>query len=83
MSWPSDEDAEALQGPAILADMKERASRYADPWKQAMLSMPDDTVCWHNRLTYWPTEPWDNRNGTVTLAGDAAHPMTFRTSSPS
>lgn len=80
MSWLSDGDAEALQGPTILADMKERASKYADPWKQAMLSIPDNTVCWHNRLTYWPTEPWDNRNGTVTLAGDAAHPMTFRTS---
>ncbi|ERF73234.1 hypothetical protein EPUS_03075 [Endocarpon pusillum Z07020] len=77
MSWVSDRDPKELQGAAILSDMKERATQFAHPFKQIVLSIPDDTVCSHNRLSYWPTEPWDNRNGTVTLAGDAAHPMTF------
>lgn len=79
LTWTSDQDPEELQGPAILSDLKERATKFAEPFKQIMLSIPDDTVCSHNRLSYWPTEPWDNRNSTVTLAGDAAHPMTFRT----
>jgi 2-polyprenyl-6-methoxyphenol hydroxylase-like FAD-dependent oxidoreductase len=79
LAWKSDKDPSKLQGAAILPDIKERASEFADPFKQALLSIPDDTRCFHNRLSYWPTEPWDNRNGTVTLAGDAAHPMTFRT----
>ncbi|KAM7196854.1 hypothetical protein V8F33_005973 [Rhypophila sp. PSN 637] len=28
-----------------------------------------------SQLTHWPTTPWDNHNGRVTLAGGAAHPM--------
>lgn len=79
ITWTSDADPKRLQGPAILSDLKERTSIFADPYKQALQAIPDDTLCWHNRLSYWPTQPWDNRNGTVTLAGDAAHPMTFRT----
>jgi 2-polyprenyl-6-methoxyphenol hydroxylase-like FAD-dependent oxidoreductase len=78
LTWMSDRDPKELQGPAILSDLKERAIRFADPFKKVLLSLPDDTVCRHNRLSYWPTEQWDNHNGTVTLAGDAAHPMTFR-----
>lgn len=78
LTWMSDVDPKELQGPAILSDLKERASKFADPFKKILLSIPEDTVCWHNRLSSWPSEPWDNRNGTVTLAGDAAHPMTFR-----
>ncbi|KAK7449757.1 hypothetical protein VKT23_013232 [Stygiomarasmius scandens] len=61
----------------IVQDMKNRASACAEPFKSIWQAIPDDALVSHNRLTDWPTEPWDNRNGTVTLAGDAAHPMTF------
>lgn len=80
MSYTSDKDPKELQGPAILSDLKRRALPFADPFKQALLPIPDDSLCSHSRLSYWPTEPWDSRHGTVALAGDAAHPMTFRTS---
>jgi len=64
--------------PTIVQDMKNRASACTEPFKSIWQAIPDDALVSHNRLTDWPTEPWDNRNGTVTLAGDAAHPMTFR-----
>ncbi|CAP65149.1 uncharacterized protein PODANS_5_7210, partial [Podospora anserina S mat+] len=63
---------------AILADLKCRAEKLAFPFKDAIQSVPNGTRAWHARLSYWPTKPWDNHNGKVTLAGDAAHPMTFR-----
>jgi len=64
--------------PAIVDDMRRRASAFAEPFKSFWQAIPDDAPAWHSRLSDWPTEPWDNRKGTVTLAGDAAHPMTFR-----
>lgn len=82
MTWiPSDPEysTTALQGSAnILADLKRRAEDFSPDIKSLWQSIPEDTHCWHNRLSSWTPEPWDNRNGTVTLAGDAAHPMTFR-----
>ena len=67
-----------LTRPEIVKDVKGRASVLAEPFKSFWQAIPDDAPAWHGRLSDWPTEPWDNRNGTVTLAGDAAHPMTFR-----
>lgn len=82
MSWiPSDRDytPSSVQGPKILSDLKRRAEDFDQGIKSLWQSVPEDTKCWHNRLSYWvpPEEGWDNRNGTVTLVGDACHPMTF------
>lgn len=65
-----------------MKDFKRRAGELAQPFRSAFEVISDDTPIWHNRLSYWATQPWDNRNGTVTLAGDAAHSMTFRLYSP-
>jgi hypothetical protein len=81
-SWASDQDLPDLKGPKILEDLKERGKLYGEPFNELFQSIPEDTRCWHGRLSYWPTEAWDNHNGTVTLVGDAAHPMTFRKSYP-
>lgn len=81
MSWiPSDAnyDVSSLQGDAILRDLKSRAEDFSDDNKFLWQSIPEGTRCWHNRLSSWTPTPWDNHNGTVTLVGDAAHPMTFR-----
>ena len=78
-SWISEHDLPDLKGPKILEDFKDRVKLYGEPFRTIIQSIPEDTHCWHGRLSYWPTEKWDNRNGTVTLVGDAAHPMTYRT----
>ncbi|KAJ9640316.1 hypothetical protein H2199_005855 [Coniosporium tulheliwenetii] len=71
------EEPTTLSGNAIIEDMKRRTQSFADPYKTIIQAIPDGTKAWHNRLSYWPTQPWDNLDGRVTLAGDAAHPMTF------
>jgi hypothetical protein len=58
--------------------MRARAQHLAYPFKESVTTIPRGTPCWHARLTYWPTKPWDGKGGLVTLAGDAAHSMTFR-----
>jgi 2-polyprenyl-6-methoxyphenol hydroxylase-like FAD-dependent oxidoreductase len=51
------------------------ALRLAEPFRSAVLWMPDDTKVSFDRMVYWVTVPWDSRQGRVTLVGDAAHPM--------
>jgi len=67
-----------LEGPALLADWKEKGSHFGSPFKEIFTGINEDgAIMWHNRLAYWPTKPWDDRGGKITLVGDAAHPMTF------
>ncbi|KAN0102818.1 FAD/NAD(P)-binding domain containing protein [Hyaloscypha variabilis] len=50
--------------------------------KDAFEWVPEDQPCWYFDLAVWdpslPAHNWDNKNGRVTLAGDAAHPMTYQ-----
>jgi 2-polyprenyl-6-methoxyphenol hydroxylase-like FAD-dependent oxidoreductase len=55
---------------------KKVSENCGEPFKSAIEWIPDDTTTIVGRITYWVTEPWDNHGGRVTLAGDAAHPMT-------
>ncbi|KXS95521.1 hypothetical protein AC578_4628 [Pseudocercospora eumusae] len=56
---------------------------FVDPFKSiyAWLSDDEENVL-YTRLMDWdprsPDHAWDNREGRVTLAGDAAHPMSFQ-----
>ncbi|KAL9599940.1 MAG: hypothetical protein Q9219_003502 [cf. Caloplaca sp. 3 TL-2023] len=66
-----------------IAHQKELAKEYADPFKSAFEWLADDsTTAWYGKMQHWdpgdPEHRWDNRGGRVTLAGDAAHPMTFQ-----
>lgn len=70
---------EGLSTPAEIRSVwNEYAESFAEPFRSAFLSLPGDAVLWCERLAQWPTVEWDGRKGTVTLAGDAAHPMTYR-----
>ncbi|KAI1864846.1 uncharacterized protein JN550_008666 [Neoarthrinium moseri] len=65
-----------------LAQAKERSRVFADPLKSAHEWLPDDleTVYWTSNANWDPSlkeHEWDNHGGLVTLAGDAAHPMTY------
>ena len=65
-----------------LAYQKELAKGFCDPFRSVFEWTPDDSPVWYWKLRQWdPSEPkhsWDNHDGRVTLAGDAAHPMTFQ-----
>lgn len=57
---------------------------FTEPWKSAFECVADDQPAWYFDMAIWdpslPEHTWDTMDGRVTLAGDAAHPMTFRES---
>ena len=62
---------------------KKLAVDFADPIRSAFEWMPDDNQSvWYGKLNHWdPGEEghkWSNHKGLISLAGDAAHPMTFQ-----
>ena len=88
ISWNSsiaqqDEEAKTFGNKERLNQVRVLSKNYTQPWKSAFEWLPDDQTVWYFGLAAWdPSEQqreWDNRNGRVTLAGDAAHPMTYRT----
>ncbi|KAK5462741.1 hypothetical protein LTS15_002453 [Exophiala xenobiotica] len=63
-----------------LADeFRMRAEDWADPFKSAVDWMPKDIKAKAVPFKIWapPVSGWDTPGGRVTLAGDAAHSMTF------
>jgi 2-polyprenyl-6-methoxyphenol hydroxylase-like FAD-dependent oxidoreductase len=73
-TWLTDGKTHA-GGAEGLAELKELAAHLAEPWKSSLLWIPDGTDVSLNSVSYWPTIPWDSRQGTLTLAGDSAHPV--------
>jgi len=79
VTWAADGiDTGLKTNKQIVADLHAQTKNMAYPFKQAFHGTPPGTQFWHSRLSYWPTRPWNNMDGRVTLIGDAAHPMTFR-----
>ncbi|OAP61574.1 hypothetical protein AYL99_03777 [Fonsecaea erecta] len=81
-TWSKDNksapDASATDG-NMVAELKARMDDWANPFKSAVEWIPDDVQAKAVPLRIWgpPDSGWDNRGGRVTLAGDAAHSMTF------
>ena len=65
-----------------LKQVKEFAKSFTDPWKSAFEWLPDDHQVWYMGLSDFDPRAkdhrWDNHGGRVTLAGDAAHAMTYQ-----
>lgn len=63
---------------AIIRDMKRRALAAAEPFRGAVGAIDEGRRAYSSYLPYWPTQGWEGHpaRGKVTLAGDAAHPMT-------
>ncbi|KAF2199401.1 FAD/NAD(P)-binding domain-containing protein [Delitschia confertaspora ATCC 74209] len=65
-----------------LAQQKEFAKSFCDPWKSAYEWAPDDAPVWYMGLTEWDPgaegHKWDNHGGMITMVGDAVHPMTYQ-----
>ncbi|KAL3425861.1 hypothetical protein PVAG01_02652 [Phlyctema vagabunda] len=87
ISWQSslatqDEEMKTLGVRDRLQQARERGVRFCEPFKSAYAWLPEDQLAWYIKLAVWdpsnPDHQWDNRGGRVTLAGDAAHPMTFQ-----
>lgn len=86
ISWHStlDEQEKTAQwtNAERLQQVKKFAKSFADPWKSAFEWLEDDHQVWYMNLTDFDPgsrdHRWDNHGGRVTLAGDAAHAMTYQ-----
>jgi hypothetical protein len=76
------EDGAGCTNEKQLDQVKQLAKGFADPWKSGLEWMPAETPVWHMGMRVWdPSQDdhrWDTHDGRVTLAGDAAHSMTYR-----
>lgn len=87
ISWrsaPEQQEAEAavMGVRERLRQAKDKSQLYADPIRKAHEWLPEDhdQVYWTRNMNWDPSLPehaWDNHGGLVTLAGDAAHAMTY------
>jgi len=84
MSWMDNPILETENNKAgRLAFVKRIAEQWAEPWKSAGLWVKEGTKIPIDSDAYWErAAAWDNRNGKMTLCGDASHPMTPREYSP-
>ncbi|KAL4899408.1 hypothetical protein BDW74DRAFT_163599 [Aspergillus multicolor] len=77
LSWPvkTPEDEVPKTDEARLANMKKRATGFAPFLYDAIQRIPNGTPVLGINLADWECLSWDNRDGRVTLASDAAHAM--------
>ncbi|KAJ9608059.1 hypothetical protein H2200_007047 [Cladophialophora chaetospira] len=54
---------------------QDRLSRFCEPWRTAGLALKADEVVHVDSGAQFAPYPWNNKDGKVTLAGDAAHAM--------
>lgn len=80
LTWPDKDSPTPAGREEIRKSWLFHAEKLAEPFRSAYLEIAPTATIWCDRLAEWRTEAWDNRNGRVTLAGDAAHPMTYRQS---
>ncbi|EFW98945.1 FAD-binding domain containing protein [Grosmannia clavigera kw1407] len=79
LSWMArgpDDEVPPTQ-PARLNKMRELAQPFEPRLRAAVENIPKDAEVLEVLLQDWPTQPWPNHGGTVTLASDAAHAMTM------
>lgn len=76
-TWPRQEE-DYLGDRSIVDELKRRMDGWADPYKSAVEWIPDGIQAKAVPFRIWRPTKWDNREGRVTLSGDAAHSMTFR-----
>lgn len=62
-----------------LRVLKSLADDFAEPRRSALKWMPEDQEIPNDSIKVWVPTQWDNHGGRITLAGDAAHAISFRT----
>jgi 2-polyprenyl-6-methoxyphenol hydroxylase-like FAD-dependent oxidoreductase len=86
ISWPSsiqEQDKTAgWTNAQRLKQLKSFGKEFSDPWRSACQWVPDNHQVWYMGLSDFDPSAdghrWDNHGGRVTLAGDAAHAMTYQ-----
>ncbi|PCG97054.1 Monooxygenase, FAD-binding [Penicillium occitanis (nom. inval.)] len=76
-AWKPSDSTDGQGSASLLSDLRKRMYDWADPFKTVVEKLPDDIFIRQDQLRIWHTKAWDNRQGRVTLVGDAAHSMTF------
>jgi len=74
MAWLGEVD-NTLGYKERLALIKDRAKDLGEPARSSFMWIPEETEVHKADISYWVTQPWNNRDGRMTLLGDAAHPM--------
>lgn len=59
-----------------LSYLKSQSPNVVEPFRSAFEQIPEGTAVSCDDLVYWEPVAFDAHHGRVTLAGDAAHPMT-------
>ncbi|EFX02647.1 FAD-binding domain containing protein [Grosmannia clavigera kw1407] len=65
----------SLQGEAALEYMRTHTSKLCPMFQDQVDWTPPGSACNVDEMRYWVPVPFNNHDGRVTLAGDAAHPM--------
>ncbi len=78
LSWRRDKnfDVRSLPNTERHDILREKAKRLCEPFRTAILALSDDKIIPYDDIGYWVAEPRDTHGGLVTIAGEAAHPMT-------
>ena len=82
LTWPDEGSSVPRDPKEMKQQWTDWAEKLAEPFSSAYLAIAPSATFWCDRLAEWRTKTWDNRNGRITLAGDAAHPMTYRKPRP-
>jgi 2-polyprenyl-6-methoxyphenol hydroxylase-like FAD-dependent oxidoreductase len=79
VSWPyrDSRDEVGATDKERLINMKKKADGFVPFLRRAIDMIPDGTPVTEVKLADWECLDWNNSNGLVTLAGDAAHAMTM------
>lgn len=75
-TWRLDDNNDRAPGKR-LDDLRSRMPGWFDLYKTVIENVPDDVEIKPDQLRIWKTKPWDNHQGRITLAGDAAHRYLF------
>ncbi|KAF2160566.1 hypothetical protein M409DRAFT_28951 [Zasmidium cellare ATCC 36951] len=83
ISFHATEGQEAWSKKELVQHSKSLAKDFCEPWRSVYEWMDDDeSNVWYTKMMHWdpslPEHTWSNHSGRVTLAGDAAHPMSFQ-----
>lgn len=79
LSWLQKSKSDSIpdNNKARLQKMYDLSAGFESRLRTVIKNIPPTTLVTAIALADWPTKTWPNHNGRITLAGDAAHPMTM------